>query len=744
MVNKRLLPHQAALVQAPYRFPEARFFFLIAGYACVHGDTELDTPDGKVRIKDFKGGYLYAFDREAAKVVKTIALPAEELGTSPMYEVRTTDGKVIRATDKHRFLTVEGYKSINAFSSCQRILTYERNLQESTSDTYRSAQREDARHSMRTAQDFPECCSACHHQGDELPLSEEAIDPGLSPSQDDARRHSHCDLQTDDHIPSGRCSHACQQYDLLCSCRSCLPTGHLGENRALSHAACISTECISEEQKSLQQSHGNISLGHSVLTPVVPKQLSQSSTFSLRTSVVESVTYLGEFVYYDLHVPRYNNYLAEGYINHNSGKTSSLVDATLKAIQYYSGKLDNEGKPPKIGVCGITLTFLKKTFVGSLVASFRQTKSQYNYDKAHNVIYVAGVELHLTPIINEEDIYGYDWACAVVDELDELPTYTAVAVVKSINDRCRQSVKGTRPPFLVFATTSQGLKGTYQVVQSFRKKGINHVIIRARTKDNIFLPKEYVQSQYAIYNEKEKRCLLEGEFISIDSGLVYPDYDPSRNKVEYSLYETVQPNEIVYVGQDFNTGFNKAVAFVVREGILYAVKEYTFPDVRRAPEVYRYDFRENRIKWIPDATYNQHLPEFRKELRQNRIEVVYRSKNPLVKDRAFLINKLFHVERMVVGQECRDLDNALIIRQIDKNTGLPMKGKGEAAPDHVCDAAEYVAAYCTAWLKEFRDLYKVTLGRRMEKRIEAGLTTEEEEKYSEGLKEDAADVVEMR
>jgi hypothetical protein len=725
-------------------------------------------------------------------------------------------------------------------------------------------------------------------------------------------------------------------------------------------------------------------------------------------------------------------FLIAGYA---AGKTSSLVYAVLKLIDYYSGKVDEEGNPPKIGVCGITLTFLKKTFSGALVTALRQSKSIYNYDKAHNIIYVAGVELHLTPIANEEDMFGFNWCigsqepiqtrnglvpiqnirvgdevltrqgykkvmavmykgykpvhrltaedgnnvlltkdhrvftqendfieaqhltssmtlvtinqgeqrwqenrvgtseaksltlmvkdttdtqthqsmeeghtstrqtmkhctkqcgntiterfqtgtqsitemvtpatttsriscflqslstrlyimlngltsaeqsksmqcekhsryepsnsdrgkslqspektkrsastnvsraarhslqqaepmqstaaphasqsldeyedskqqlkntkvssisselryehvydievedaheffaggilvhncAAVIDELDELPTYTAVAIVKSINDRCRQVVKGARPPFLAFATTSQGLKGTYQVVMNFVRKGINHIIIRARTKDNIHLPKEYVESQYAIYNEKEQQCLLEGKFISIDSGLVYPDYDPSHNRLETSLYDTVLPNETIYIGQDFNVGFNKAVACIARDGVLYAIKEYSFPDIRRAPEVFRYDFRFNRIKWVPDATYNHHLPEFKKELRSNRIEVIYRTKNPLVKDRAFLINKMLYSRRLYIAGDCKELDNALVIRQIDKNTGAPAKGKGEGAPDHISDCIEYVASYCTSWLKEFRDLYKVTLGRRIDKRVEAGLTTEDAEKYSEDV-----------
>jgi hypothetical protein len=419
-------------------------------------------------------------------------------------------------------------------------------------------------------------------------------------------------------------------------------------------------------------------------------------------------------------------FLIAGYA---AGKTSALVDATINAILYFGGKRDKEGKQPKIGVCGITLTFLKKTFSGSLVAALRTSKTPYVYDKQHNIVYVNGVELHLTPIINEEEIFGYDWCAAVIDELDELPTYKAVAVVKAVNDRCRQVIPGTRPPFLSFATTSQGLKGTYQVVENFRRKGINHLIVRARTKDNIYLSKEFIEAQYKIYSEKEQKCLLEGQFISIDSGLVYPDYNPLENRIGGDLYKTVTEDETVFIGQDFNIGFNKAVAGVVRDGVLYIVKEYSFPDIRRAPEVYRYDFPKNRIRWIPDATYNQHLPEFKKELRANDIEIVYRAKNPLVKDRSFLVNKMFFVNRMFISEDCKDLDNALVVRQIDKVTGLPEKGKGETAPDHVCDSLEYVCSYVVSWLPAFRDLYKVTLGRRIDKRIEAGLSNEDEEKY---------------
>ena len=235
-----------------------------------------------------------------------------------------------------------------------------------------------------------------------------------------------------------------------------------------------------------------VTRSHQFLTPTGYVSLEDLSVgdsllaYNLQASAITSIEYKGNFDYYDLHVPVYNNYLAEGMIHHNCGKTSALVDATIKAIKYFAGKKDMEGKNPKIGICGITLTFLKKTFSGALIQVFDSTKTLYNYDKANNIIYVAGVELHLTGIYEEKDIFGFDWCAALVDELDELETYKAINVVKSINERCRQRIAGKRAPFLAFATTSQGLKGTYQVVHSLKKSGVGYVLIRGRTKDNTY------------------------------------------------------------------------------------------------------------------------------------------------------------------------------------------------------------------------------------------------------------------
>ena len=322
--------------------------------------------------------------------------------------------------------------------------------------------------------------------------------------------------------------------------------------------------------------------------------------------------------------------------------------------------------------------------------------------------------------------------CAYVDELDELDTQTAMAVVKSINDRCRQQIDGFRTPFMCYTTSSQGLKGTYQTIMHFQKSGIGYVLMRARTKDNIYLPKDYVANMYSIYNEKEIKCLLEGEFVSIDSGLVFPDYHPDVNKLDVDLFDSLEEHDTVYIGQDFNGFGNNAVAFVVKRGAIIAIKDYEFPDIRRAPEVFRYDFPTQNIIWIPDMTYKEHFVEFKKELRTFNIKIAYRSCNPLVTDRNFACNKLFVAEHLFITPICKDLERTLMTWQKDPKTGQPSKG-GKGAPDHKGDCIGYVVHYLLSWHRELKPLYDVTLRRLYDARRARGADATELEVTSQTL-----------
>lgn len=582
------------------------------------------------------------------------------------------------------------------------------------------------------------------------------------------------------------------------------------------------------------------------------------------STVVKLLPHQAELVQAPYVYPEINFFfLVAGYA---SGKTSSLVYAIMRTIKLLLGKKDLEGHNPKMLIASKNLTFMKKTLTGLLEQNLKETNSEYNYDKAHNIITVGNIELLLIPDEDESSIYGFScccfkggtlittdrgdkpieeikegdlvltrngykkvthsWCsgekdcisvnvegseiictpdhrfidafnneieaqdlteeitllkavkfrknkyqlrpahltaktsnvvgrytvydievedcheffangvlvhnCAYVDELDELDTQTAMAVVKSINDRCRQQIDGFRTPFMAYTTSSQGLKGTYQTIMHFQKSGIGYVLMRARTKDNIFLPKDYVANMYSIYNEKEIACLLEGQFVSIDSGLIFPDYHKDKNLLDTDLYDYVRDNSknTVYIGQDFNGFGNNAIAFAIINGCIVAIKDYEFPDIRRAPEVFRYDFPNNKIVWIPDMTYKEHFVEFKKELRVFNINIAYRSCNPLVGDRNFACNKLFVAERLFICPMCKDTERTLMTWQKDPKTGLPMKG-GKGAPDHKGDCLGYVVHYLLSWCRELKTLYDVTLRRLYEARRARGADATELEVTSQ-------------
>lgn len=395
---------------------------------------------------------------------------------------------------------------------------------------------------------------------------------------------------------------------------------------------------------------------------------------------------------------------------YGAGKTSSLVDSLNYWVDRLQGKRDKEGRKPLITLCAPTLTFMKKTCVHDFLQALDNTETQYVYHKDINQIEIGDVTIILQPVEDPSQIYGFNTCAIFWDEQDELPTEVSVEALRALNERLRQQLIDERPPFLVSTSTAQGKKGLYMCIEAFKKSGIGYMIIRGKTKDNIYLPEAYVKSMYSMYNEKERRCYLEGEFISVDSGMVFPDYDPTKNDLDEDLWDCLDENEKVYVGADFNSFGYAHSAWIVKNGAVICIKDYNFPDIRRAPETLRYDFPIQKIYWIPDMTYKEHFSNFKKELRANRINIVPRACNPKVSDRNFAINKLLYAERLFICPIATRVKDTLKMWQMDKRTGQPTKG-GEGAVDHIGDTMGYAVHYLLSWHKELKDAYDVTLGR---------------------------------
>jgi len=99
-------------------------------------------------------------------------------------------------------------------------------------------------------------------------------------------------------------------------------------------------------------------------------------------------------------------FLIAGY---SAGKTSADVYLLMSLIERYFDY------PIRIGVMGITITFLRKTLIGDLIRLLISAGLPYAFDKQENIVRVGAVELILVAMEHPDDVYGYNFSISVFD-----------------------------------------------------------------------------------------------------------------------------------------------------------------------------------------------------------------------------------------------------------------------------------------------------------------------------------------
>jgi len=405
--------------------------------------------------------------------------------------------------------------------------------------------------------------------------------------------------------------------------------------------------------------------------------------------------------------------LVAGY---GAGKTSSNASKTEYVLRLLQGRRDKEGHRPRILVGGITLSHLEKTVLSYIKQDFDVSKTEYNHDKKHNILSVGDVDVILAPLQNPKEITGYDVWCSILEEVDDLGLSaaedTTFEAVKAVNERTRQVIPGLRSPFIAMGSTSQGQKGLYRLYTQFKKAGTGFTLVRGRTSDNTSLDPEYVQSLYEIYDETEREVFLEGKFLALSKGQVFGAFDWNRNYIDYDMDKSVGANETLYWGQDFNQGYHRGCVGVLRNGTVYIIKRYEFPEIMYAPKVVRSDFPTQKIFFLPDTTAKDEVTHFARELRRNDIRLILRSRNPIVEDSAFLVNKMLYTKRLIIARSARETAEKLSLAQRDARGMIP-KGVGPSSPIHDTDAVRFICFFLACNRPELARIKAVTIERHL-------------------------------
>lgn len=289
-------------------------------------------------------------------------------------------------------------------------------------------------------------------------------------------------------------------------------------------------------------------------------------------------------------------------------------------------------------------------------------------------------------------IVGYEVAHSICDELDTLPIEKAREVWNKVIARNRQ--KCAMPNTVGVVTTPEGFRFVHE--RWVKKASPGYVLFRAKTTDNAaHLPKDYIQNLQNTYPSNLLAAYLDGEFVNLTSGSVYPEFDRALN----ASFEKIRPDDTLHVGMDFNVGKMSAVVHVLRGDEPHAVEEVT--DVFDTPAMcalLKSRYVGHSIMVYPDASGASRRSNNASEsdiaiLSQNGFRVCSNPANPAVKDRVLAMNRMLHNDGArryrVNPQGCPQYVESLEKQAYDRN-GEPDKSSGL---DHLLDAGGYFISY---------------------------------------------------
>jgi hypothetical protein len=296
---------------------------------------------------------------------------------------------------------------------------------------------------------------------------------------------------------------------------------------------------------------------------------------------------------------------------------------------------------------------------------------------------------------NPGRIVGYEVADSFIDELDTLKQEDARTAWQKILARNRQKKADGSKNTIAVGTTPEGFKFVYEKWKQ-KPPSAEYELIRASTYSNKRnLPETYIDDLLADYPSNLIGAYLDGEFVNLTSGAVYPEYDRKLN----NSVETVKPGEALHIGMDFNVGKMSAIVFVQRAGNPHAVAEFmAILDTPAMVLAIKRRYPNHPIFVYPDASggsrkSNNASVSDLALLKQGGFNVLANPSNPFVKDRVLSVNRMISSggkRRLLVNADlCPSYAEVLEKQAYDKN-GEPDKTSGF---DHANDAGGYFIAF---------------------------------------------------
>jgi hypothetical protein len=337
-----------------------------------------------------------------------------------------------------------------------------------------------------------------------------------------------------------------------------------------------------------------------------------------------------------------------------------------------------------------TYSMVKKTLIPAMDEALELLQIPYHFSKS-DAIYTLQFQQGETVVYclsaeNYRRMAGQNLAFFGVDEVDTMRREVAKSMWNMAMSRLRSG-----NVYQGFTTsTPEGFNFLYDFF--VEENNADRRLIKGKTRDNPYLPKEFIQSLLDNYPPNLIKSYLEGEFTNLTSGQIYYAFDRALNNTDKTLADF--PNHILHIGQDFNTGKCASVVHVIHDNRPLALDEIMgLRNTEAIKEAVLRRYPKRRVIIYPDASGTQTKTSASMSdiaILKTAFELNYPNKNPNVKDRINSVNGMLcnssGDRRYLINTKTCPMLTKTFEQQVYNKAGEPDK---EHDLDHPADAAGY-------------------------------------------------------
>ena len=320
----------------------------------------------------------------------------------------------------------------------------------------------------------------------------------------------------------------------------------------------------------------------------------------------------------------------------------------------------------------------------------RQLGFSYEYsatEMKYRVIWKKGwCDVLMRSAENYQRWAGLNLAAAGIDEADQLRDDRAWKMLLSrLRDGNTLTAFGSGTP--------EGFKFVYKYWEDDPNPG--YKLVRGKTTDNSMLPEEFINSLKENYDETLLRAYLNGEFVNLQQGATYYNFDRSNN-VKENAYNHALP---VRCASDFNVSPMACS--------LFQIHKHHKPEVRVFDEIelhhgggaetltermvleIKSKYPNKQFIAYPDPANQRHTSALHTDhdlLRQGGFKVMVKPKAPRVIDSVNAVNKICE-DNLIIDPRCKGLIADL--EQTVNKEGTREIDKSDKQRTHFTDGLRY-------------------------------------------------------